>query len=385
MKYRKLGRTGLEISEIGMGLEHLLDKDESIVIDTIRTAVKGGINYFDCLPLSEYSENTGTNEGYVKLAKALDGLRDQVHITFLAFVNRPVSYAIADFECYLRTLNTGYADVFIIACCDNTVDYDVVTGAGSLLEYAKNLQDEGRIQHIGFSTHNTEIAHRVITSGEFDILMFPVNPAFDVIDDEGNFSSDILGNIWHAAYTYTTEGKSGRQPRKEVYDACMQNDIGLVAMKPFAGGFILEVEKEAGYTPVNLVSYALSQNGVSTIIPGCASPQEIEEILTYDASPDEARDYSQAILKSRWSLQGNCLYCSHCLPCSSDINIAEVNKLLNCYENNAFSDAGAIYDKYAALAVKASACIECGECGKRCPFQVKITEKMKRAADIFEK
>lgn len=384
MKYRKLGKTGLEVSEIGLGLEHLLDKEENVVIDTIKAAVEGGVNYFDCLSLSEFSESSGTNDGYVKLGKALAGIRNKIYITFLAYVSRPVSYVQADFECYLKELDTGYADIFILACCDKVIEFNEVMGSGGLFEYAKKLRDEGKVKHIGFSTHNTEIAHKVITCGEFDVLMYPINPAFDVIDDEEKYNSDILGNIWDEAYNYTSVDKSDNQPRKNVFIECERNGMGLVAMKPFAGGFILGVEKEAGFTPLNLVSYALSQNGVSTVIPGCSNPQQIKEILTYHICSDESLDYSEAVSKSRWSVKGNCLYCSHCLPCPADINIAQVNKLLDSVKGVLSSDTDVAFAKYASLEVKASSCIECGECENRCPFEVAVTEKMKRAVEIFE-
>jgi len=74
MKYRRLGRTGLEVSEIGLGLEHLLDKDQKTVTKTVRTAIQGGVNYLDCLSLLEYAQETDTCEGYVKLGRALEGL-----------------------------------------------------------------------------------------------------------------------------------------------------------------------------------------------------------------------------------------------------------------------------------------------------------------------
>lgn len=374
MNYRTLGRTGLNVSEIGLGLEHLLDKEENVVIDTISTAIKGGVNYFDCLSLLEFSESSGTNEGYIKLGKALEGLRDKVYLTFLAFASRHISYVQADFECYLKALNTDHTDIFILACCDKMVEFEEVTGGGSLLEYAKRLRAEGKVKYIGFSTHNTEIAYKVIDSGEFDVLMYPINPAFDVIDDEEKYNSDILGNIWDEAYKYTSDGKSGIQPRKNVFNECVRNGIGLVAMKPFAGGFIFGVEKDAGFTTVNLVSYALSQNGVSTVIPGCSSQQEIEEILTYHICPGEALDYSGAVAKSRWSVKGNCLYCSHCLPCKAGIDIAGINRIA---DNKLFME-------YEKLTVKASSCLKCGECEKRCPFEVKVIEKMELTAKLFE-
>jgi predicted aldo/keto reductase-like oxidoreductase len=358
MKYRKLGKTGLEVSEIGMGLEHLLDKEETVVVDTIKAAVNGGVNYFDCLPLSEYSEDSGTNECYVKLGKALEGIRDRVFITFLAYVSRPIAYIQADFECYLRELSTGYTDIFIVACCDKIIEFETVIGYNGLLEYAKKLRDDGKVKYIGFSTHNTEIARKVINCGEFDVLMYPINPAFDVIDDEEKYNSDILGNIWDEAYKYTSDGKSGIQPRKKIYDECEQNGIGLVAMKPFAGGFILGVEKDAGFTPLNLVAYVLAQNGVSTVVPGCSNSQQIEEILTYYNSPNDALDYSEAVAKSRWSVKGNCLYCNHCLPCSANINIPQVNKLLDNLNNSILSVPHTLFNQYMSLEVKASSCIQ---------------------------
>jgi predicted aldo/keto reductase-like oxidoreductase len=214
--------------------------------------------------------------------------------------------------------------------------------------------------------------------------MYPINPAFDVIADEERFNSDILGNIWDAAYNYTSTGKREIQPRKNVYSECERKGIGLVAMKPFAGGFILGVEKDAGFTPLNLVSYVLAQNGVSTVIPGCTNPQEIKEILAYYTSTKKALDYSEPIAKSRWSVKGNCLYCNHCLPCSVNINIAEINKLLDSFNSSGTSNVDSLQKKYDAFSVKASSCIRCGECQKRCPFDVEIMKKMEKSMAIFK-
>jgi len=383
MKYRRLGKTGIEVGELGMGLEHLLDKDEGVVIETIKTAVAVGVNYFDCLSLPEYSAETGTNEGYVKLGKALVGLRDGVTLSFLAFINKPLDYISADFECFLRALRTEYADVFMIACCDKPVEFESVTGTGGLLMFAEELRKSGKIRHIGISTHSAEIAYRAIANGRFDVLMFPVNPAFDVIDDEEKYNHDILGNIWDEAYAFDPNAKGGARPRQGVYAECERSGVGLVAMKPFAGGFILGVEKEAGFTPLNLVSYALAQNGVSTVVPGCSSPGEIAEILTYYDRPREDLDYGAAVAKSRWSVKGNCLYCGHCMPCPAGINVAETNKLLDGLENGVSGGGQLIIEKYNKLAVKASSCKKCGGCSERCPFGVDGVKRMERAAKLL--
>ena len=294
-------------------------------------------------------------------------------LTFLAYVSKPLPHVRAEFDCYLRALGTDHTDIFLIACCDKPVDFDAATEPGGLLELAKQLRAEGKARHIGFSTHGTELAHKAIPCGDFDVLMYPVNPAFDVLDDEETYHSDILGNIWDRAYEYAPGQGSGALPRKSVYAACEWVGVGLVAMKPFAGGFILGVEKRAGFTPLNLVSYALAQNGVSTVIPGCANLRELKEILKFHTAPPKALDFSGAVAKSRWSVRGHCLYCSHCLPCTAGIDIAKVNKALDSL------DAA----QYAALDVKASACAQCGKCMERCPFGVDVIARMEQAAMVF--
>ena len=378
MKYRKLGRTGFSVSEIGMGTEHLLDKGEQVVIQTIKAAIDGGVTYLDCHPGHDLNHDCHTYEGYAKLGKAisLTGGRDKLQLTYLASASLSPAETKPRYENFLRDMGTSYIDVFILACCDKVANYEEITGENSLLTYARQLKAEGKIKHIGISTHSAAVAYKAIDSSAFDVLMYPVNPAFDVVIDEEEYKTDELGTLWDAAYVFKSEGKSGAQPRKSVYYECERKGIGLVAMKVFAGGFIFRVEENAGFTPINLISYALAQNGISTVVPGCTKPEEIEEILTYYDSAPEDRDYSGAVAKSRWSVMENCLYCNHCLPCGADINIAEVNRLLD--------SSGNVGEKYESLKVKASACTQCGVCIDRCPFQVNVIERMKKAVEIFE-
>jgi predicted aldo/keto reductase-like oxidoreductase len=382
MKYRKLGRTGIDVSEIGMGLEYLLDKEPQVVIDTIKAAVNGGVSYFDCHPGHDFGEDSIIYDGYIKLGKAIAGIRDKLCLTYVTYyLKRSAEDTQPRFENYLRALNTDYTDIFIVQFCDKASDYEQIINSGGVLCYAQKLKSEGKIRYIGISTHSAAIAYNAIESGAFDVLMYPVNPAFDVVTDEEQYKTEDLGTLWDAAHDFKSEGKIGAQPRKSVYIECERKNIGLVAMKPFGGGFIFKAEKDAGFTPVNLISYALAQNGVSTVAPGCSNPKEIEEILAYNTCTDEERDYSGAVSKSRWSVTGNCLYCNHCLPCGVDINIGQVNRLLDAFTD---SETGNMREKYRALAVKASACIQCGVCMERCPFKVDVIGRIQNAVEIFE-
>ena len=372
MKYRKLGRTGLEIGEIGLGLEHLLPKEQAVVTETIQAAIKGGVNYLDCLSMKEFEKSSGTNEDFVKLGKALEGCRDKVYLSHIANPLHSVEDIEIGFECFLRELNTDYTDIFMIACCDKTDLFEEIINGG-LLEYVQKLQSAKKVKFIGLSTHSLNIAHKAIDSSCFDVLMYPVNPAFDVIDNEEEYIEQDLGKLWDAAFDYKP-GDGLKLRRKDIYAECVKNNIGLVAMKPFGGGFLFRADVNSGFTAVNLVSYALNQTGVSSVVPGCTSKDEIENILTYYSASEEDRDYGKIIAQSRWNIKGCCQYCNHCLPCSANINIGRINKLM---------DSGMIQE-YNLLEVKASACTECGECETRCPFGVKIKDKMKAAANLFE-
>jgi len=382
MKYRKLGRTGLNVSEIGMGLEHLLDKDEQTVVDTIQAAIRGGVNYFDCHVGHDFNEDSTSYEGYNKLGKALHGSRDNVAISYVTYYkDRTAGFTEPRFDYFLKAVKTTHVDVFMIQFCDKNEDYEQVIGENGALAHAKKLRAEGKAKYIGIATHSLAIAQKAIAAGEFDVLMYPVNPAFDVVTDEEQYKTEDLGTLWNAADDFTAKNKSIPQPRKDVYHECERKNIGLVAMKAFAGGAILEWEKDAGFTPVNLISYALAQNGVSTVVPGCTNPGEINEILEYTTASTAQRDYSAAVVKSRWRVTGNCIYCNHCLPCNANINIGLVNRFVDQAYHN--PDTEAIKEKYHVLPVNASACTRCGVCEKRCPFDVKVMDRMKQATELF--
>lgn len=358
MLYRKLGKTGLTVSEIGMGLEHLLPLEQDIVTATIRAAAQGGVNYFDCLSSSDFERKDGGE--YIKLGNALRGIREQSVITYIANADSSAEVIDASFARFLEQVGTDHIDIFMIACCDKVRDYDRVTGMDSLLTLAQQMQQAGKARFIGMSTHSTVIAMKMIQSGCFDVLMFPINPAFDVVTDEDAYIDKDLGKLWDAAYDVKPE-TTAIYKRKSVFDECAKRQIGLVAMKPFAAGWLFRPDLDVGFTPINLVSYALSQNGVTTVVPGCTSPEQIKQILRYHTCNDDEKDFSMPVSKSRWTLSGHCLYCGHCLPCPAGIDIPAVNRYL---------DIG-------GSAPQVENCTQCGICENRCPFNVPVRERIR--------
>jgi hypothetical protein len=130
--------------------------------------------------------------------------------------------------------------------------------------------------------------------------------------------------------------------------------------------------------------YALSRPGVSSVLIGMETEEQVADCLRYETMSDEELDYSFIFAQTpKFSMDGRCMYCNHCLPCSSSINIAQLSKYLDM----ALLDGGAsptLKGHYDALEHKASECIQCGLCESQCPFHVPIMERMHKAVEIFE-
>jgi predicted aldo/keto reductase-like oxidoreductase len=78
------------------------------------------------------------------------------------------------------------------------------------------------------------------------------------------------------------------------------------------------------------------------------------------------------------------MYCNHCLPCPARIDIAAVNKYLDLVELDK-TPADSVRQHYISLTHTAEECLQCGDCESRCPFHVEVTERMRRASEIFGK
>ncbi len=377
MQYRKLGRTGLDVSVIGLGTEYLVKATQETVTSVVHAAVDGGINYFDVLFADpDYRDHFG---------QAFKGLRDRIIITGHLPFTDSVEQCRQSFLDHLTRLQVDAVDIVFVSNCDGLERYERAVRPGGHYELAADFVRQGKARYVGFSGHTVPGVMHAASSGKYDLVMFPINPAFDTLP--GETGTDNLGNLWDKAY----ERKPGNPPddthpgalpeRKQLYHECASRQVGLVAMKPFAAGWLFRQDINSGFSPANLIHYALSQPGVSCVIPGISNLEQLEQDLGYLAGTEEQRDYSHALAASRWNYSGTCMYCNHCQPCSAGIDISEVNQLLDRAHDQVFDQVRQAYER---LTVKASECQECGDCMERCPFDIDITNRMKEAVRLFE-
>ena len=118
------------------------------------------------------------------------------------------------------------------------------------------------------------------------------------------------------------------------------------------------------------------------MVPGCKDLDELGADLRYVDADVSERDYSEALLNMRQFESGECVYCNHCLPCPSNIDIGKTIRLL---ETGLASSAEAVARDYGVMDANAEECIECGDCESRCPFDVEVIPKMREAAALFRR
>ncbi|WP_296851969.1 aldo/keto reductase [uncultured Methanobrevibacter sp.] len=380
MKYRDLGDTGIKVSEIAFGAEFLVERPYEDTEDLIKACEANGINFVDCW-MSEPDVRS-------HLGKAIKGNREnwiiQGHIGSTWQNNqyvrtREMDKVIPAFEDFMERFQIDTLDFGMIHYVDQLDDYNEIMN-GPFIEYVRKLKEEGTIEHIGLSTHNPDIGLLATQNPEIELLMFSINPAYDMFGSMG----DIEEYRKEDAYDGQMFGLNPQ--RAELYETCANNGTALTVMKGFAGGNLLDSETSpfgVALTPVQCIHYCLEQKGVSSIFVGVKTVDELEESLKYCDATESEKEYAETLKNApKHSFEGQCTYCGHCAPCASEIDIAMVNKLFDLAKNRDEVPAS-VMEHYNNLKYNATDCIACGDCEPRCPFNVHIVDVMLDAQDLF--
>jgi predicted aldo/keto reductase-like oxidoreductase len=241
------------------------------------------------------------------------------------------------------------------------------------------LKEQGTIRGIGASSHNPRIALKMVETGLLDTLMFSINPAFDLMPEDTDIYEMTEGDIFKKV--------QGVQPmREKLYKQCEKNKVALTAMKPLGAGKLLSKEHSPfgkAMSAAQCIAYVLDRPAVISALPGCATQDELQDVLKYFSLDKKDLDYSEIIAGDMTNFQGACVYCNHCLPCPADIDIASVNRYLDIALLDKNNIPPSVKQHYRSLKTSGKDCIQCGSCEKRCPFSVPIISKMAEAAKIF--
>ena len=379
MRYRVLGKTGLKVSEIGFGAEWIGKLEEDQVKAMARRCVEAGVNLVDCW-MSDPAVRSA-------LGNALEDTRDQWiiqgHIGSTwqdgQYVRtRDMAIVRPAFEDLLERLKTDHVELGMIHYVDSVPEFQQIM-AGEFFAYVKDLQAQGKVQHIGLSTHNPDVAKLAALDSRIEMIMFSINPAFDILP-----ASDDINTLFAETYD---DSLAGMEPvRAEVYALCERENVGLTVMKGYAGGRLLDAAKSpfgVALTPVQCLHYALTRPAVASVLVGIESVDQLNEALAYETADNADLDYASILAGApKHAYYGQCTYCGHCQPCTVGINIALVNKFYDLATLKEDTPAS-VQAHYEALDVTAGECIQCGECEPRCPFGVPIIQRMEQAAALF--
>lgn len=364
MEYRKLPHGQEQISIIGLGNSSLGPCGEEEMEKTVAMAIENGINYFDMA--------AGDASPFPAYGRAVSGCRSQVYFQVhfgadyrsgkygwtlkLDEIKRSVDWQ-------LKALRTDYIDFGFIHCLDEEADLEAAIRQGTLA-YMEELKQQGVIRHIGLSSHTPFVVNKVLDMHILDMLMFSINPAYD--------------------YRHGEYAVGSGDERAALYRRCQAEGVGISVMKAFSGGQLLD-EKTSPFgralTTYQCIQYALDRPGVLTVLPGVRDRKDLKQLLGFlEASPEE-KDYSAIGSFTPRESAGICVYCNHCQPCPAGLDIGLMNK----YYDLALAGDELARDHYANLQRKASDCLQCGHCDRRCPFHVKQTLRMQEIAAYFGK
>jgi aryl-alcohol dehydrogenase-like predicted oxidoreductase len=250
MPTRTLGRTGVEVSLIGLGGWHLGFKhlDEELATRMIRTAVDNGINFMD----NCWDYNEGASEK--RMGKALrNGYRERAFL-MTKIDGRTKQEAAKQLDESLERLQTDYIDLVqhheILRYEDPHRIFDAEGANAALLE----ARTAGKIRFIGFTGHKDPRIH---------LYMLEVAREYGFVFD----TVQMPINVMDAHY---------RSFEKLVLPELVKQNIGVLAMKTLANGAIL---KSKTVSAVECLQYAMNLP-VSVVITGCESMENLEQAIT---------------------------------------------------------------------------------------------------------
>jgi len=382
MNTRPVGKTGMQATVVGLGCEHLVKKPYEAVDEVIGAALDCGINIMDIfMPGAEVRGQIG---------RALSGRRDKVliqgHIGSVDIgkqfaQSRDLGECARYFEELLRYLDTDYIDFGMLHFMDTHEHIDLMINNG-VVEYAQQLKQSGKIRAIGASSHNPQTARRLVEEGLIEMLMFSINPAYDMMPDLGNIE-EMMGDEYAARV-------SGIDPaRAELYRLCEDRGVGITVMKALCAGKLLSTDHSIftqALSPVQCIHYSLTRPAVASVLVGCEFREEVEAAVRYCVADETEKDFSETIshLKNdAKGFSGVCVYCNHCQPCPANIDVAQLSKYLDIALLNEKKIPPGIVQHYHSLKARASDCQRCGQCEERCPFSVPVMRNMDKAVNLF--
>ena len=334
MKEITLGKTGITVPQNGFGALPIQRISKEEAVELLRRAWQGGMRFFDTARAYSDSEE--------KVGEAIREMnRDEIFIATKTMAQTPEAFW-KDLETSLSLLGTDYVDIYQFHCANQVFAPNDGTGMYEAMLEAKR---QGKIRHIGITTHKLQVARYAIASGLYENLQFPLSYL------------------------------SSRKESDLVHD-CVKADMGFIGMKGLAGGLIRNSKAAMAF---------ISQFENAVPIWGVQKPEELEEWLAFfKEMPEMNREISEFIDREREEMAGEfCRGCGYCMPCPAGITInqcARMSLMLRRAPSKAW-----LNEHWQKEMAKIENCLHCNQCRSKCPYELNTPELLQKNLSDYKK
>ena len=332
MKQITLGSTGICVPQNAFGALPIQRISHEAAVELLRKAHAGGMTFFDTA--------RGYSDSEEKLGLAFGGNWDGINLATKS-VSRNPEAVLADLETSLRLLKRDYIDIYQFHNIDRC--YRPRDGTG-MYECLLEAKKQGKIRHIGATTHKIGIAEEIIESGLYETLQFP--------------------------FSYLSS------PRElALAEKCKKANMGLIAMKALAGGLINRAEAAFAF---------IAQYDNVLPIWGIQRETELAQWLGFFEAPAAMNaELEEFIDTERKSILGDfCRGCGYCMPCPVGIQINQCARMSLMLRRAPSRDW--LTEYWQKEIQKIESCLNCGQCKSRCPYELDIPGLLKKNYEDYQ-
>ncbi len=336
MQTTTLGKTGLTISRVGFGAIPIQRLGEDDAVTVIRTCLDLGVTFLDTANAYSTSE--------ARIGKALQGWSGHV-ILATKTQNRTAEGVAAHLSQSLKMMNVDSIDLYQLHNVSSFPELEQVLASGGPYDVVWEAMRDGKVKHVGITSHQIDVAKESVKTGRFETVMYPFN------------------FIVH-------------EPAEELLALTIEHEVAFIAMKPFAGGMI-------DNAPL-AIKYLLQYENVIPI-PGIERIPEIEEVVRIAESSWELTEGDKAEIERirNETSERFCRRCDYCQPCTAGIPISVVLAFPTMVRRMPHENV--VTGVIAEMLEKASECTSCGLCEERCPYHLPIREMLSENVDNYRR